>query len=91
VVELSTDLLFINSGSVGLPAYDDEVPEYHVIETGSTHARYAVLERKHGIWQAELICVAYDHRQAAERARRNGRLDWAEALQTGRLPHKIAG
>jgi putative phosphoesterase len=91
VVEMPQNKLIINPGSVGLPAYDDQDPEYHVIETGSPHARYAVLEYKNGSWQAQTIAVAYDHRQAAEQARKNGRFDWEYALQTGFMTHTKAG
>jgi putative phosphoesterase len=92
VVELAQDILVVNPGSVGLPAYDDETPEYHVMETGSPHARYAILEYKNSNWQAELISVGYDAQQAAQQARRNGRPDWEYALQTGFMPdHKAPG
>ncbi len=90
VVETSQNILIINPGSVGLQAYDDENPEYHVIETGSPHARYAILEDKNGMWQVEGIAVAYDYRLAAKQARKNGRLDWEYALQTGFMPHTRA-
>ncbi len=32
--------------SVGLPAYDDDRPYAHLVESGSPHARYAVLRRE---------------------------------------------
>jgi hypothetical protein len=83
--------LIINPGSVGLPAYEDINPQYHVMETGSHHARYAILEYKNGRWQAELIAVDYDYQQAAAQAGKNGRLDWEYSLQTGRMPRTQAG
>lgn len=83
VTELPSNVLIVNPGSVGLPAYDDSVPEYHVMETGSPHARYAILENKHGHWQAEEIAVSYDHRQAAQQARKNDSPDWETGLLTG--------
>ncbi len=48
VVETIDHTLIINPGSVGLPAYEDNIPEYHVVETGSHHARYAILESRNG-------------------------------------------
>ena len=87
VVEMPQNILLINPGSVGLPAYDDETPVHHVIETGSHHARYAILEYKNGNWQAELIAITYDYQQAAKQARKNGRLDWEYAIQTGFMPN----
>lgn len=74
-----------NPGSVGLQAYDDGHPVFHVAETGSPHARYAVVERTPAGWQLQLRQVAYDWQAAAEQAARNGRADWAHALLTGRV------
>jgi putative phosphoesterase len=83
VVETINHTLIINPGSVGLPAYEDDTPEHHVVENGSPHARYAVLEFKNGRWVPELISVAYDHLLAADQAQKNGRTDWEVALRTG--------
>jgi len=69
-----------NPGSVGLPAYSDEQPLYHVMEAGSPHARYAVVEEG----DIDLVDVAYDFIAAAAKAEREGRRDWAFALRTGR-------
>jgi len=82
VVEVAENLI-VNPGSVGLPAYDDVSPEYHVMETGSPHARYAIMEYKNGHWQAELMAITYDHQKAAEQARKNGRPDWEIGILTG--------
>ena len=37
--------IVLNPGSVGLPAYDDDHIAFHVHQTGSPHARYALCER----------------------------------------------
>jgi predicted phosphodiesterase len=87
VVEMPKNVLFINPGSVGLPAYNDETPEYHVMETGSPHARYSILEYKNGNWQVEMIALSYDYQQAAKQAGKNGRPDWEYAIQTGFMPN----
>ncbi len=86
VVESLKNILIINPGSVGLQAYNDVTPEYHVIENGSPHARYAILEFVNNKWQAEIIAVTYDFKQAAIQARKNGRPDWEYALLTGYMP-----
>ena len=91
VVEIAQNILVVNPGSVGLPAYDDVTPEQHVMETGSPHARYAILEYKNSNWQAEMISVGYDHQQAAQQARKNGRPGWEYALLTGFMPDQKAG
>jgi len=79
----SGGVLIVNPGSVGLPAYDDDRPSFHVIENGSPDARYAICERTAAGWRAELISIPYDHESAAAQAERNGRTDWAHALRTG--------
>jgi hypothetical protein len=56
-----------------------------VVETGTPHACYALLERKAGVWHAAIRHVAYDHMRMADLAARNGRPDWARALATGWL------
>lgn len=76
--------LIVNPGSVGLPAYDADQPEPHVVETGSPDARYALVERRGSTWSASLLAVPYDHSAAAELARTRQRDDWAHALVTGR-------
>lgn len=78
------DRLVINPGSVGLPAYDHDEPWPHVMEAGSPHARYALLTRETEGWEIEQVMVTYPWKEAAARARRNGRPDWAEWIETGR-------
>ena len=77
------DTLIVCPGSVGCPAYIDNNGSGHVIETGSPHARYAVIEiRETGI-QVDQIAVPYDHMRAVAKAVQNGRPDWEIALRTG--------
>ena len=84
VVHLSTGQTVINPGSVGLPAYDDDLPVPHVMQSWSAHASYALLEERRGEWDVELCRVPYDHPGAAALARVRGRDDWARWLETGR-------
>jgi hypothetical protein len=76
--------LVVNPGSVGLPAYADNTPVRHKMESGSPHARYAVLTNTTTGWRVELVAVPYDWEKAADRARVNGRNDWAARLESGR-------
>lgn len=73
----------VNPGSVGLPAFEDDSPCLHRIETGSPDARYALAERTAQGWSVALISVPYDHRSMAQLARSRGFADWAVALETG--------
>lgn len=78
------DKLIMNPGSVGLQAYADDSPVPHVMETGSRHARYAILERSKAGWHVEQRAIDYDFESAARMSERNGRPDWAWRLRTGR-------
>jgi len=82
-MRLADGRLVVNPGSVGLQAYAGDEPHAHRIETGSPHARYAIVERTASGWQVELRCIAYDHESAARRAEAQRRPDWADALRTG--------
>jgi predicted phosphodiesterase len=75
----------VNAGSVGLPAYDDIHPHKHWIESGSPHARYALMEQTALGWQVQLRSVVYDFEPMAQLADHRGRADWALPLRTGRL------
>jgi putative phosphoesterase len=74
----------VNPGSVGLPAYEEEQPFPHSIETGSPHARYAVLERVNAGWHVQHLAVSYDWDAAADLALQHRRPDRAYWLRTGR-------
>lgn len=41
VVRLTDGRLIVNPRSVGLPAYDDDHPHPHMMESGTPHARWA--------------------------------------------------
>jgi predicted phosphodiesterase len=78
-------ITIVNAGSVGLPGYDDVHPHRHVIETGSPHARYALMVKTHQGWQVQLRSVPYDAEPMAQLAEERGRDDWARPLRTGRI------
>ena len=78
-------LLVMNPGSVGLPGYRDSGPVPHVMEAGSPHARYGLIERRGGTWAAELRAVPYDYEAAARQAERQGRPQVAHVVRTGRM------
>ncbi len=76
--------LIVNPGSVGRPAYAHDQPHPHIVETGTPHARWALLERRADGWHATLRQTAYDAEAAARRAASMGFADWAHELATGR-------
>ncbi|MCX5122109.1 metallophosphatase family protein [Micromonospora sp. NBC_00362] len=82
-IRLGMGALVVNPGSVGWPAYDDDQPYPHVMESGTPHARYAIVDNASGNWEAELLAVEYDWEAAAKLAESNGRPDVAGQLRTG--------
>jgi|SRR5579872_1786411 len=85
VVQVPGGSLVVNPGSVGLPAYDDDQPYPHKMESGSPHARYAIVEQSSSRWNVELISLVYDWHAASECALKNGRADRARWVATGRV------
>jgi predicted phosphodiesterase len=83
VMRLRTGQVVVNPGSVGIQAYQGHDPAPHVVEAGSPHARYAILESTPWGWKADLVAVPYDWDAAAKLAAHNGRDDWTRALATG--------
>jgi predicted phosphodiesterase len=84
LVQLPDGRLVVNPGSVGLPAYADERPVPHRMESFTPHARYAVLEKTVSGWNVDLVSLAYPFQAAVTAAQGQGREDWARALATGR-------
>ncbi len=84
-MRLSDGRTVVNPGSVGLQAYEAHHPLPHKIETGSPHARYAMLEKRAAGWTVEMISVAYDWERMAQMADQRGRADWSSALRFGRV------
>jgi len=83
LAQLADGTIIVNPGSVGCPAYDDSTEPAHVSESGSPHARFAVVTIEDYAIAVEHHAVSYDWTRAAQRASENGRDDWAHALSTG--------
>jgi putative phosphoesterase len=81
---LPKGILVVNPGSVGLPAFRDDIPYLHMMQAGSPHARYSVVSKESGEWSVEQIILEYDWEAAAVVAAENGRTDWASWLRTGK-------
>lgn len=77
--------LVVNPGSVGVPAYQAAKPFPHKMESGTPHAKYAILHQGAFGWGIEQISVTYNWNQVAKVAEKNGRPDWAQWLRTGRV------
>jgi 3',5'-cyclic AMP phosphodiesterase CpdA len=82
IVSLPGGVWIVNPGSVGLQAYSDDAP-LHYVETGSPHARYAVIDWKRKTPRVDFITVEYDWEAASNQAAQANRPDWSYALATG--------
>ncbi|MEP5152650.1 metallophosphoesterase family protein [Planktotalea sp.] len=82
-VRLLDGRTIVNPGSVGCPAYDDDVPVYHHMQTGTPNASYAIVERHAKDWNVTFRSVPYRSNEASQLAAQNGRPDWARGLATG--------
>ncbi|MBT0956669.1 metallophosphoesterase family protein [Alphaproteobacteria bacterium KMM 3653] len=82
-LRLSDGRVVVNPGSIGCPAYDDGAPVYHVMQTGTPNASYAVVEKREGAYDVTFRSVPYAAQEASALAARNGRADWARSLATG--------
>jgi len=85
LVSLANGQIIVNPGSGGLPAYSDDAPVPHAMETYSPHASYAILTKTKTAWDVSLQKVAYDYEPASKCAASLGRNDWARAIATGRV------
>jgi hypothetical protein len=83
-VRLASGQLVVNPGSVGLQAFTDDYTGFHIMETGSPDARYAILEQTASGWLVEQRCVPYDNESMAALAKLRACPDWEVALLYGR-------
>ena len=82
-MKLADGRLIVNPGSVGLQGYTDTDPFPYRVEAGSPHARYAMVTKTPGGWEAEFRKVEYDWDKAADLAVSNGRSEWEAPLRSG--------
>lgn len=76
----------INPDSVGLPAYDDDTPFYHKMESKTPLAKYLILEMDGPkVATFHQRHLQYNHQRAAKLAKDNGQQDWAAWPQQARL------
>lgn len=75
--------LIVNPGSVGLPAYDDDLPVYHKMQNFNPRANYAVINIYEDSVSIERLSIDYDSEESARLAEANKRDDWAKWIRTG--------
>ncbi len=75
--------IILNPGSVGCPGYIDDAPVHHVVQTGTSAACYAVVERVTGGWATAFRHVPYDPSRMIELAKAADHPNWEGRLATG--------
>ena len=90
MVRLPDGRLLVNPGSIGCPGYSDprHDPPF-VAEAGMPDARYAVVERVDGVWNAALHAVPYDASEMIRLAEAKGADVWCEALRSGWMRGRV--
>lgn len=84
IARLPDGTLIVNPGSVGCPAYcDTRMDPPFVHQTGLPDARYAIVEKRGGLWCADLVTVAYDPTDMVALAKAKGAEHWVRAITTG--------
>jgi putative phosphoesterase len=83
-ITLNNGQTIINPGSVGLPAYTDNEPVVHSMESFSNHASYSIVEKINGKWHIQNVKVPYNFELAVKESKNRNRTDWAHFLTTGR-------
>ncbi len=86
LVHLPDGRMILNPGSVGCPAYDDDLPAPHVVENGTPHASWAMLDMA-DTPKVAFYRTPYDTTRMTQAALDYGRPAWATAVSTGWL-HK---
>ena len=80
-IQLPDGRRIVNPGSVGCPGYFDirfDPPFIH--QTGSTDARYAMVEKRGEDWHVDLLSVPYDASEMARLADAKGAGNWVKAV-----------
>ena len=86
IIKSSGATTVLNPGSVGLPAYESEWEgKTYYAESGSPHARYAMLTEVNAKFSVDLIAIDYDYTSSAQKADSEKFRDYARALSQGAM------
>lgn len=75
--------VILNPGSVGCPGYIDDTPVDHVVQTGTSAACYAIVERTPKGWATMFRHIPYDPNRMIELAKNVDHQNWEKRLATG--------
>ncbi|MEO1687220.1 MAG: metallophosphoesterase family protein [Pseudomonadota bacterium] len=82
-LDLADGRVLLNPGSVGCPAYQDDLPVPHRVQTGSPAACYAIAERVADGWSTSFRHVPYDPARMIRLAHEADHPHWQTRLATG--------
>lgn len=82
-MDLPDGKVLLNPGSVGCPAYVDDEPVPHAVQTGTNAACYAVVEKANGGWATAFRHVPYDPSRMIALAKKADHAHWEPRLATG--------
>ncbi|MEL6523947.1 MAG: hypothetical protein AAGJ68_14335 [Pseudomonadota bacterium] len=68
---------------IGCPGYVDDAPVHHVVQTGTSAACYAVVEKTADGWATAFRHVPYDPSRMVELAKAANHPNWEARLTTG--------
>lgn len=82
-MDLPDGRVILNPGSVGCPGYIDNTPVRHVVQSGTSAACYAVVEKMSNGWATMFRHIPYDPTRMIEMAKANDHPNWEARLATG--------
>jgi predicted phosphodiesterase len=82
-INLPDGRIILNPGSVGCPGYVDDNPVHQVVQTGTSAACYALVEKKNGGWASSFRHVPYDSRRMIQLAKDVDHPHWEARLANG--------
>lgn len=82
-MDLPDGRIILNPGSVGCPGHIDDNPVHHVVQTGTSAACYALVEKTSSGWATAFRHVPYDPSRMIALAREADHPHWEARLATG--------
>jgi predicted phosphodiesterase len=82
-VDLPEGRVILNPGSVGCPGYVGDKPVHHVVQTGTSAACYALVEKTSDGWGSAFRHVPYDPSRMIKLAHAADHPNWESRLATG--------
>ncbi|MEM9247664.1 MAG: metallophosphoesterase family protein [Pseudomonadota bacterium] len=82
-IDLPEGRVILNPGSVGCPAYTDDAPRRHSVQTGTAAASYAIVEKSAAGWITTFRHIPYDPSRMIACAKRAEHANWVSRIASG--------